>query len=1060
MIAWFARNHLAANLMIAIILLLGAHSVWKRTTLEVNPAFRYDEVQISVAYRGGTPADVERAVVIPIERAIENFPGIAAIESEARAGSARIDVEVDLLTDPEKLMEQIRPLIAGITSLPPETEPPKLEVPNTSRWYDVIKIAITGNMDEADLLKAARRVRDDLKELPGISQAQLQGDSPYEISIEADPARLRDFGLTYNDLSEAVRRSSLDLPAGQIQTDEGNLLIRSSGQAYTQEEFADISLINNRGAIVKLGDVAKVSDGFEESRKILRFNGQPALLVEVLRLNNESALQIADQVKAYADRAPQRFPEGISLHIWDDSSIELEGRLWSLINTLLQGCLLVMVVLGLFLRPSIAFWVLVGIPVSFAGTLWLMPFFGLTLNVMTLFGFIIAVGLVVDDAIVTSENIYSKMNDGMSAEEAAITGAQEIALPVTFGTLTTIVAFLPLMFFEGFYGTFTKQVPPIIIGILLFSLLEAKLSLPAHLKFLKPLSSKPGVFARFQKRIADGLETFIERYFRPFIEFTTRHRYSTCCVFLAFAMASVALIKSGRLGFVTIPSIDKNRLIANITMSREAKVADTEILVKRTEAAAKQIRQEFIDPGTGESLIDDILTSAGGWPGMPGVDARTGYVIVTITDASQRSVPGPSAKEIVKRWRELCGDMSEAQSFYVMVDSGRGHRGIGGQESIQIELRGNATDARDQLAEEMEVLLKSYQGISSTGSNLGRNRDELVVSIRPEGEALGLTQRELGRQVRSSFFGEQAQRVQRDIDDIRVMVRLPLEQRQSLHTFETMRIRLPNGGEAPLSSVAYVTFAKARAEISRTNGAQAVTIWAQADDSNVDIVEIGKDLENRISELFMDHPELSWRFTGYLAEYKETNHRIIIGAISILVALYILLVIPFKSLLQPFYILLSIPFGVIGALLGHLIMDVVPSFLSAFGILAVAGIVVNNAIVMIDFINQHRAVGMSRFDSVIGAGMKRFRPIMLTSLTTFVGLVPTILDKSVQGQFLIPMAVSLAFGILFSTVITLFLIPSIYLITENMLDRLRVFWAWYLGKKVESSADAQSASVN
>jgi multidrug efflux pump subunit AcrB len=1057
MIAWFARNHLAANLMIGIILLLGAHSVWKRTTLEVNPAFRYDEVQISVAYRGGTPADVERAVVIPIERAIENFPGIAAIESEARAGSARIDVEVDLLTDPEKLMEQIRPLIAGITSLPPETEPPKLEVPNTSRWYDVIKIAITGNMDEADLLKAARRVRDDLKELPGISQAQLQGDSPYEISIEADPARLRDFGLTYNDLAEAVRRSSLDIPAGQIQTDEGYLMIRSAGQKFTQEDFADISLLNNRGARIKLGDVANVTDGFEESRKILRFNGQPALLVEVLRLNNESALEIAEQVKQYADRAPQRFPQGIGIHIWDDSSIELKGRLWSLVVTLLQGCTLVMIVLGLFLRPSIAFWVLVGIPVSFAGTLWVMPFFGLTVNVMTIFGFIIAIGLIVDDAIVTSENIYTKMNEGMSAEEAAICGTQEIALPVTFGTLTTIVAFLPLMFFEGFYGTYAKQVPPIIIGILLFSLLEAKLSLPAHLKFLKPLSTKPGVFARFQKRIADGLETFIEKYFRPFIEFTTRHRYSTCCVFLSFALASVALIKSGRLGFVSMPNIEKNRLIGSITMSREAKVEDTDKVVKRTAAAAEKLRKEFVDPGTGKSLIEDILTSSGGWSGRPGVDPRSGFVTITIVDASERSVSGPSAKEIVNRWKELCGDMSDAQSFYLMVDSGRGFRGSGGEESIQVELRGNASDARDLVTDEIEALLKSYEGISSAGSNTARSRDELVVSIRPEGEALGLTQRELGRQVRSSFFGEQAQRVQRDIDDIRVMVRLPLEQRQSLHTFENMRIRLPNGGEAPLASVADVNYSKARAEISRTNGAQALTIWGQADDSNVDIVEIGRDLEQRLNALFVDHPELSWRYTGYLAEHQATNQRILVGSLAILIALYVLLVIPFKSLLQPFYILLSIPFGVIGALLGHLIMDVTPSFLSAFGILAVAGIVVNNAIVMIDYINQHRAAGMSRFDAVIGAGTKRFRPIMLTSLTTFVGLLPTIFDKSVQGQFLIPMAVSLAFGILFSTVITLFLIPSFYLITESMLDRLRIFWAWYLGKKVESPADAQGA---
>ncbi|PAW61721.1 MAG: hypothetical protein B9S37_04610 [Verrucomicrobiia bacterium Tous-C3TDCM] len=1041
MISWFARNHLAANLMIGVIILLGAYSVWKRTTLEVNPAFRFDEVHINVEYRGGTPADVERAVVIPIERAIENLPGIASIESEARAGSGRIIVEADTLTDPEDLMDELRPLVQGITSFPAETEPPRLEVPNSSRWFDVIKVAITGEMDEADLLKAARRVRDDLVELPGISQADLQGDSPREISIEADPARLRDYGLTYTDLAEAVRRSSLDVPAGQIQTDEGSLMIRSSGQAFNESDFANIMVVNNRGAVVKLGDVAKVSDGFEENRKILRFNGKPALLVEVLRLNTESALEIAENVKAYAAKAPQRFPAGISLHVWDDSSIELKGRLSSLGNSLWQSCFLVMLVLGLFLRPSIAFWVLVGIPVSFAGTLWVMPYMGLTINVMTIFGFIIAVGLVVDDAIVTSENIYTKMNEGMSAEEAAIVGTEEIALPVTFGSLTTIVAFLPLMFFDGFYGTFARQVPPVVIAILLFSLIEAKLSLPAHLKFLKPLSSKRGAFARFQKKVADGMEFFIDRIFTPLLVFATKHRYSTCCLFLALAFASFGLINSGRLGFVSMPNIEKNRLIANITMPREAKVEDTDRLVERCEKAAEQLKKEFVDPGTGQSLINDVLTSAGGWPGRPGVDARSGFVLVTIVDATERSEPGPTAKEILQRWKELCGEMSEAQSFYLMVDGGRGFRGDGGGESMEIEVRGPASEDRDNLIEEMELLLKSYAGISSAGSNLARNRDELVISIRPEGEALGLTQRELGRQVRASFFGEQAQRVQREIDDIRVMVRLPLEMRQSLHTLESMRIQVPGGGVAPLSTVADVRFAKARSEIARTNGAQAVTLWAQADDSSVDIVEIGRDLEPRINELFMSYPSLSWKYTGYLAEHEETNHRIVLGAVAVLLGLYFLLVIPFKSLLQPFYILLSIPFGVIGALLGHLIMDVTPSFLSAFGILAVAGIVVNNAIVMIDFINQHRAAGMSDFDAVVGAGTKRFRPILLTSLTTFVGLIPTITDDSVQGQFLIPMAVSLAFGILFSTIITLFLIPSFFLITETWLARLRRAWS-------------------
>jgi multidrug efflux pump subunit AcrB len=420
------------------------------------------------------------------------------------------------------------------------------------------------------------------------------------------------------------------LPAGQIRTDEGSLMIRTSGQAFEQEDFAAIVVKTSAGSTVKLSDVARVTDGFEEERKILRFNGKPCLLVEVLRLNKESALQIAESVQNYVANAPKRFPSGVSLHIWDDSSIELKGRLNSLLVTLLQGCLLVMIVLGLFLRPAIALWVIFGIPVSFAGTLWVMPMMGITLNVMSIFAFIIAVGLIVDDAIVTAENIYSKMSSGMNPEQAAILGTQEIALPVTFGSLTTIVAFLPLMFFDGFWGSFAGQVPPVIAAILLFSLLEAKLTLPGHLKFLKPLSKNPKGFQKFQQWIADGLETIIERYFRPMAVFAAHHRYSCLALFMALTMGSVAFITSGRLGFVSMPNIEKNRVYINLTMPRTAQVKDTNEMVLQCERAAEALRREYTDPATGQSVVLDVLGSAGGWPGMSWVDARSGYVIMTV----------------------------------------------------------------------------------------------------------------------------------------------------------------------------------------------------------------------------------------------------------------------------------------------------------------------------------------------------------------------------------------------------------------------------------------------
>jgi multidrug efflux pump subunit AcrB len=895
-------------------------------------------------------------------------------------------------------------------------------------------------------LRAARRVRDDLMAMRGISQVAVLGASPPEISIEADPMRLRDFGLTFADLSAAIQRSSLDLPAGQIQTDEGALMIRSKGQAYVRSDFENIVIRNNEGAEVSLGKVARISDGFEENRKILRFNGTPCLLVEALRLNDENALEIAAMVKQYASTARERFPEGINLQVWDDSSLELEGRLGTLLGSLLQGSLLVLILLGMFLRPSIAFWVTLGIPVSFAGGFILMPWFGITANVMSIFGFIIVVGIIVDDAIVTAENVYNKLRAGTDPLEAAVEGTREVALPVTFGALTTIVAFMPLMFFEGFYGSFTKQIPPVVAAVLLFSLLESKLVLPCHLKYVKVNRSRFNFIERFQKRIADGLESFVSRIYEPSLRIATRHRYTTTAAFLAMGMAAIGYFSSGALGFVNMPSIDRNRINAEVRMPRDTPMEVTDLRVRQVEAHIEQLRREFIDPGTGKSLIGDVLTTSGGWAGRPWNDPRTGYVTVAVTDPGLRSEPGPKNSVIAARWTELVGEMPDVQSFWISGDRGGGFRGGGGSneiESLSVEVRGPAGEDKDRVVEQIEEILESYDGISEAWNDAGGNRDELLITIRPEGEALGLTQRELARQVRAAFFGEQAQRVQRERDDIRVMVRLPLEQRQSLSTLDQLRIRTPTGGEAPFHMVASATFGRARSDIERIDGAQVVSITAKPVDEDVDVVAIAKNLASRLDAVLNSYPELTWRYTGYVAEHEETRKRAIIGGIALFLALYALLAIPFRSLYQPFFVMLAVPFGAIGALLGHIILDITPSYLSIFGILALSGVVVNDSLVMVDFINRKTRAGEDPFESVIHSGTLRFRPIFLTSITTFAGLLPILFDRSLQAQFLIPMAASLAFGILFATAITLYLIPSAYLVAEDVKAHLGRLKNWY-----------------
>lgn len=1043
MIRWFARNDIAANFLIIAILLWGGYSIVERVPLEVQPALKFKQIDINVPYRGGSPDDVEKAVLIPIENALAGLQGVKAIVANARTGNGYVSVTAHDGTDPKALMEEIKTRVSRITTFPQETEPAQINIPDSSLWFDVIKIAVAGNMDEVDLLRAARRVRDDLTEMPGISQSLIQGVSPLEISIEADPMRLRDFGLTFADLTAAIQRSSLDLPAGQIQTDEGSLMIRSKGQAYVRSDFEKIVIRNRDGAEVSLGKVAKVSDGFEDNRKILRFNGVPCLLVEALRLNDENALEIANSVKQYAATGRERFPEGITLHIWDDASVELEGRLGTLVGSLLQGSLLVLIVLGLFLRPSIAFWVTLGIPVSFAGGFIMMPYFGLTANVMSIFGFIIVVGIIVDDAIVTAENVYIKLRSGMDPLEAATEGTREVALPVTFGALTTIVAFIPLMFFEGFYGSFTKQIPPIVAAVLFFSLLESKLVLPCHLKYVKVNRTRLNRFERFQKCIADGMETFVDRLYEPALRWATHHRYITLAIFLAFAMASFGYFKSGTLGFVNMPSIDRNRINAMIQMPRDTPVDVTDARVRHVSAAVEELRKEFVDRGTGKSLIGDLVSSSGGWAGHPSVNPSVGFVTIAVTDPGFRSEPGPKNSEIAKRWTEIVGEMPGIQSFWVSGDRGGGFRGSNELEALTIEIRGPASEDKELAVEDVEELLESYKGIADSWNNAGGNRDELLITIRPEGEALGLTQRDLARQVRAAFFGEQAQRVQRDRDDIRVMVRLPLAQRQSLSTLDQLRIRTPSGGEAPFRSVANATFSRARSDINRIDGAQVVSVSAVPDDETVDIVNISRNLAPRLDAIFNQHPDLSWRYTGYVAEHEETKKRAKLGGIALFLALYALLAIPFRSLYQPFFVMLAVPFGAIGALFGHVILDITPSYLSIFGILALAGVVVNDSLVMVDFINQKTRAGEDLFESVIHSGTRRFRPIFLTSATTFAGLVPILFDHSLQAQFLIPMAASLAFGIVFATAITLFLVPSAYVAAEEIKALLHRAWAWY-----------------
>ncbi len=1042
MIRWFANNGIAANFLMLAILAAGTYTAFYRIPLEVTPSLSWETVMIEMPYRGATAKDIERAILIPVEEALEGVEGIEHLNADGSRGMARFYLVAKPGTDLRALMDDVKARVDTITTFPDETERPRIFIPESGNYFEVLSVAVSGNLDADDLRSVARRVQDDLLEMPGISRATIQGGRRYEIAIEADTEKLIAYDLSFQDLADAIRGFSIDMPAGAIDSESGTFIVRTRGQAYSENEFAKIPIRASGGAEVLLGEVADINDGFEEGDKTVLFNGKPALFVDVLRTGNENAIEISNKVREYVDSARFRFPDGIELFVWSDQSLSIRGRLSTLVGSLLQGSLLVLLVLGLFLRPTLAFWIVIGIPVGFAGGVLTMPWFGITANVMSLFGFILVVGIVVDDAIVTGENIYAKIKKGTPPIEAAVSGTHEVATPVTFGALTTMVAFVPLLFFEGTWGDFAKQIPPVVAPVLLFSLIESKLILPAHLKHLRN-QTETHFFGRIQEQIAVGLEKFIIRVYQPTLTWAVRYRISVLALFGAMAFAMTGYCVGGRMGFVSFPAVDTQRITAILDLPDDTPLETTRTYMDRIEDALDQLKREFVDPGTGESIIQNISRTDGAYSPESGFDKTNGGISVEVLLPEERSEPGPKNSTIANRWTELVGPIPEATTFRIYAESTLKKDREYDDEFLNVELRGPTSPRKAEVARKIKAMLESYDGISTAWARVNYGQDELELSLKPRAAELGLTQAMLAQQIRQAFYGEEAQRVQRGIDDIRVMVRLPQEARRSLHTLDQLKIRTPRGADVPLSTVATVSFTKAPSFVERNDGAEIIRCGCQPVDETVDILGIAEEITPRLDELCQE-ADLSYQFLGYVAEAEESRQRTIVGGVALFFTLFAMLSIALKSLIQPIFVMLAVPFAVIGALLGHIILDLTPSFLSIFGMLALAGVAVNDTLVMVDYVNRRTAAGLSLREAALEAGGRRFRPIMLTSVTTFVGLLPLMLDRSLQAQFLIPMAVSLAFGVLFATAITLYLIPCALLTADDLGRVVLKLRHWYV----------------
>ncbi len=1029
MIAWFAKNDVAANLLMVFIFAMGILAISKRIPLEVFPDIQLDIVNVRVALPGASPEEVEKGISIRVEEAIQDIEGIKQISSRSSENSATITVEVESGFEPRELLEDIKGRVDSISSFPDSAERPIVALAQRKR--EVISAVVYGNQSEYVIREFADQVRDELSAIEGITLVSLEGERNYEISIELPEAQLQRLGLTLQQVADAVRRSSLDLSAGNIKTKGGEIFVRTRNQAFTGQDFGDIVVLNQAsGSQILLRDIASIRDGFEESPVRTRFNSQPAVEIEVFRVAEQSAIDVADKVKDYIEKKRSQLPDGLQLEFWRDRSKIVKARLATLTQSAIQGGILVMLLLTLFLRPAVAFWVCVGIPISFMGAFAMLPELGITLNVISLFAFIIVLGIVVDDAIVTGENVYTHLQRGAKPLDAAINGTQEVAIPVTFGVMTTVAAFAALTFVEGRMSFFFAQIPLVVIPVLLFSLVESKLILPAHLKHVKIRKTEDmNRLQRAQKAISHSLERFVEKVYQPFLEKVLKYRYASLATMVAVAILTFTVVTAGFTRFIFFTRIQSEVATASLSMPVGTSFEITDRYIQQITEKARQLQQKHIDPVLGESVIMNIFSNTGSRGGQ----GNSGRVRFEIMPPEQRSLLITSS-ELVREWRQMVGSIPGAESLNYRAEIGRS------SSPLDIQMSGSDVSQLEKVAALVRERLESYPSVFDIEDTLSNGKEELQFSLKPAAETLGISLQSLARQVRQAFYGFEVQRIQRGRDEVKVFVRYPQQARYSLATLDSLMIKLDNGTQVPFSELATVKAGRSPDTIYRIDRSRTANVRADIDKQNADIEAIKRDLEAFAADLNAQYPRVRIEMAGEAKDQQESFASMIIGLTATLFVIFTLLAIPFKSYAQPLIVMTVIPFGAIGAIMGHWIMGMDLSIMSIMGMLALVGVVVNDSLVMVDYINKRRHDGHDLNEAVRIDGGARFRPILLTSLTTFIGLMPLLFETSTQAQWLIPMAVSLGFGILFATFITLLIIPVNYLILEDVKRGLSRFY--------------------
>ena len=1024
LITWFVRNPIAANLMMVLILAggaMGASSIGK----EVFPVIPVNFIDINMPYPGAGPREVEEQIVIRIEEAIYNIEGIKHITSEARQSRGKVTVEVATGHDMNKMLNDIKSRVDSIVTFPADAERPI--VMEQILRAEVIRVALFGDADEAVLKEYGERVRDDLAALPEVDYADLNGVRDAQIDIELSEAAMRRYGISFNDVVNGIRRSSLNLPAGTIRSTSGDIQIQTRGQAYFEEDFKDISISSRSdGTEIKIADVATVRDTFEERNALVRFNGQPAVFLGISVGNQPDVMATTGAVKRYIAEEINYLPAELGISTWADFSTMFSGRLELLSSNALGGLILVFVVLMLFLSPQLAFWVALGIAIAYMGALWILPSMGLTLNMLSMFSFLLILGIIVDDAIVVGESIYRHQQEGYDREAAAQLGAQAVAKPVILAVVSTMIVFLPMLFLPGIWPKMLWAIPAVTIVALSFSLIESLLILPSHLAQMKPEQapkSKWGLkFYHLRQWFANGMMAFAKNSYKPMLIKALEWRYLTLVGFtLAFAL-SITLVGSGYIKQRFMPTVGSDIIQMKINMPDGYSKARKLDIIKRAELAVTKLPD---DPLIAAQVASKDLT-------RNQLSFMWGDHLRLILEISPEHTGKVDPALVAERWQYHVGKLPEAKSFETEASLSRTSSG-----RFSVLLSSSNIEQLQGATAYVKAQLSQVPGTTNIRDNIHSGRSDIDISLLANADNLGIGLSDVARQVRQGFYGAEAQRIPRGRDDVRVMVRYPKGDRAQVDTLEDLRVRTPNGTEIPFYSVARAEYVPGYSRINRRDRERSVKVTAQPVMGTITISEIAEIIYGDVAaEVALKYPEVSLDKDAELADQEDFYSSSIKLFTLALAVIYMLMAIEFKSYLKPLGVLSAVPFGIMGAIFGHLLMGLDFSVLSLLGVLAASGVVVNDNLVLIDRITQLREEGLDVEEALIRGGHERFRPIILTSITTFIGLVPILLETSMQAKFLIPMVSSLAFGVLFATTVTLVFVPCLYLAGANLKARL------------------------